>query len=133
MTSLKIQTSQKFRRIERWGLLWLLILCAGSSVWRSTPLILGTLLGGLLILINFHLLQSIIRKLLTQKSSSSGSGKGMFLLLGKFFALTGLVVLCVLLFKVNVPGLTLGISTLFLALFSESLQCLWKGESRHGA
>ncbi|MBI4209231.1 MAG: hypothetical protein HY538_05920 [Deltaproteobacteria bacterium] len=131
MTDLKTQANPKLTRIERWGFLWLLVLCAGSLVWRSTPLLLGILLGGFLILINFHFLQSILRKLFNQEQPSSA--KWIFLLLGKFLGLIGILVWLIASLKVDVIGLGIGITTLFLALFSESIQSLLKKGSPHGA
>lgn len=136
MTDLKTQTNPRLARprlvrIERWGLLWLLVLCAGSLVWGSRPLLLGVLLGGLLILTNFHFLQSIIRRLFNQEGPSSA--KWIFLFLAKFLGLIGILVLLIASLKVDVIGLAIGVTTLLLALFSESLQSLLKKGSPHGA
>lgn len=104
---------------------WLVLAClvVGGYLWQGREFALGVLVGGLVAVINFHLLHQALKGLLERPAAMSpeeaaGRAKAFFAArqLLRFFALLAILFLLVSQGWVNIFGLVVGLSTVVLTL-----------------
>jgi diacylglycerol kinase len=103
---------------------WLVLagLVVAGFIWRGREFALGILVGGLVAVINFHLLHQALKGMLERAASSPeetrGQAKAFFAArqLLRFFALLFVIYLLVSQGWVNIFGLVVGLSTVVLTL-----------------
>jgi hypothetical protein len=112
--------SPRHLKIANWTVLALLVVT--SYLWRGREFALGVLVGGLVVVINFHLLHHALRGTLGQLAQAPQEGssraKAFFAArqLLRFFALLAIIFLLVGQGWVNIFGLLLGLSTVVITL-----------------
>jgi ATP synthase I subunit len=117
---MEILTPQRLK-IANW--LVLAVLVAAGFLWRGQEFALGILVGGLVVVINFHLLHQALKGMLERAAAGSpeeakGRARAFFAArqLLRFFALLLAIYLLVSHGWVNIFGLVLGLSTVVLTL-----------------
>ncbi len=117
--------SPRHLKIANWTVLAVLVL--GSYLWFGQEFALGVLVGGLVVVINFHMLHQALRNTLGQvaKSPQEGAGQAKAWFAARqmlrFFALLAIIFLLVRHGWVNIFGLLLGLSTVVLTLMLAAL------------
>jgi diacylglycerol kinase len=117
--------SPRHLKIANWSVLAVLVLA--GCLWRGREFALGVLVGGLVVVINFHLLHQALRGTLGQLAHSpqegAGQAKAWFAArqLLRFFALLVIIFLLVRHGWVNIFGLLVGLSTVVLTLMLAAL------------
>jgi hypothetical protein len=111
-------------KIANWSVLAVLILA--GYVWFGREFALGVLVGGLVVVINFHLLHQALRGTLGQLANRPQEGpraKAWFAArqLLRFFVLLAIIFLLVGQGWVNIFGLLVGLSTVVLTLMLAAL------------
>jgi ATP synthase I chain len=108
-------------KIANWLVLAGLVL--GGFLWRGREFALGILVGGLVVVLNFHLLHQALKGTLERAAALGpeevrGPGKAFFAVrqLFRFFALVVIIYLLVSHGWVNIFGLVVGLSTVVLTL-----------------
>ncbi len=108
-------------KIANW--LVLAVLVAVGFIWRGQAFALGILVGGLVVVINFHLLHQALKGMLERAAAGSpeeakGRARAFFAArqLLRFFGLLLVIYLLVSYGWVNIFGLVLGLSTVVLTL-----------------
>jgi diacylglycerol kinase len=111
------------RRLKIANWLVLAVLSAAGFIWQGKDFALGVLLGGLVVVINFHLLHQALKGMLERTAAgspeeSAGRAKAWFALrqLLRFFALLAVIYFLVGRGWVNIFGLVVGLSTVVLTL-----------------
>ncbi len=114
-------TSPRQLKIANWLVLAGLILA--GFIWRGREFALGILVGGLVVVINFHLLHQALRGTLERAlaagpEETKARAKAFFAArqLLRFFALLAIIFLLVSHGWVNIFGLLVGLSTVVLTL-----------------
>jgi diacylglycerol kinase len=117
---MEILTPQRLK-ITSW--LVLAVLGVAGFFWQGKEFALGVLVGGLVAVINFHLLHQALKGMLERAATGSpeeakGRAKAFFAArqLLRFFALLVVIFLLVSHGWVNIFGLVLGLSTVVLTL-----------------
>ena len=104
---------------------WLVLagLVVAGFIWRGREFALGILVGGLVAVINFHLLHQALKGMLERAATPSpeeakGRAKAFFAArqMLRFFALLAVIFLLVSQGWVNIIGLVVGLSTVVLTL-----------------
>jgi predicted permease len=104
---------------------WLVLagLVVAGFIWRGREFALGILVGGLVAVINFHLLHQALKGMLERAATLSpeeakGRAKAFFAArqMLRFFALLAVIFLLVSQGWVNIIGLVVGLSTVVLTL-----------------
>jgi diacylglycerol kinase len=123
-------TSPRHLKIANWSVLAVLVLA--GFIWRGQEFALGILVGGLVAVINFHLLhhalRSTLEKMALQPQEGASQAKAFFAArqMLRFFALLLIIFLLVGHGWVDIFGLVVGLSTvvltLILAAFHEMLK-----------
>lgn len=112
--------SPRHLKIANWIVLTALVLA--GFCWRGQEFALGVLVGGLVVVINFHLLHQALRGTLGQMANhpqgGSSRAKAFFAArqLLRFFALLAIIFLLVGQGWVNIFGLLVGLSTVVITL-----------------
>lgn len=111
--------SPRSLKIANW--LVLAILVAAGYLGGGREFALGVLVGGLLVVLNFHLLHRFLKGTLEKAQitpESKGEAQAFFVFkqLMRFFALVAMVYLLIRHEWVNVLGLVVGLSTVALTL-----------------
>ncbi|MFA4904358.1 MAG: ATP synthase subunit I [Desulfobaccales bacterium] len=112
--------SPRHLKIANWSVLAVLVLA--GFFWRGREFALGVLVGGLVVVINFHLLHHALKGTLGQMANhpqdGSSRAKAFFAArqLLRFFALLAIIFLLVGQGWVNIFGLLLGLSTVVITL-----------------
>jgi diacylglycerol kinase len=107
-------------KIANWAVLAVLVV--SGMLWRGTDFALGVLAGGLVVVINFHLLHQALKGMLERAGAPAedrgARAKAFFAArqLLRFFALLAIVYLLVRHGWVNIFGLLVGLSTVVLTL-----------------
>jgi diacylglycerol kinase len=107
-------------KIANWSVLAVLVLA--GFCWRGREFALGILVGGLVVVVNFHLLHHALRGTLEQLAHNprEGSTQAKAFFAGRqllrFFALLVIIYLLVSHGWVNIFGLLVGLSTVVLTL-----------------
>ena len=125
------ETEGAYRELNRRNWLILLAMAAVSYFFLDRSLTLGVILGGLMIIANFSALHHTVRKAFSFQGASK-AGKAS-LILKAYFRLFFLgVILYVLITRgwVDPVGLTVGLSTVFLSIFSFGISRILKDRSR---
>ncbi len=111
------------RRLKIANWLVLAVLLVGGFIWQGPEFALGILAGGLVAVINFHLLHQALKGMLERAAAGSpeeakGRARAFFAArqLLRFFALLLVIYLLVSHGWVNIFGLVLGLSTVVLTL-----------------
>jgi diacylglycerol kinase len=104
---------------------WLVLagLVVAGFIWRGQAFALGILVGGLVVVVNFHLLHQALKGMLERAQTGSpeeslGRAKAFFAArqLLRFFALLAAIFLLVSRGWVNIFGFLVGLSTVVLTL-----------------
>jgi len=116
--------SPRHLKIANWSVLAVLVLA--GYFWRGREFALGVLVGGLVVVINFHLLHQALRGTLGQlahQPQEAPRAKAFFAArqLLRFFALLLIIFLLVSYGWVNIFGLLVGLSTVVLTLMLAAL------------
>jgi len=111
--------SPRHLKIANWSVLAVLVLA--GFLWRGEEFALGILVGGLVVVINFHLLHYALRSTLGQMAHHPQEGpraKAFFAgrQLLRFFVLLAIIYLLVRHGWVDIFGLLVGLSTVVLTL-----------------
>ena len=108
-------------KIANWLVLAGLVVAGG--IWRGREFALGILVGGLVAVINFHLLHQALKGMLERAATLSpeeakGRAKAFFAArqMLRFFALLAVIFLLVSQGWINIIGLVVGLSTVVLTL-----------------
>ena len=111
------------RRLKIANWLVLAVLTVAGFIWQGQEFALGILAGGLVAVINFHLLHQALKGMLERAAAGSpeeakGPAKAFFAArqLFRFFALLAVIFLLVSQGWVNIFGLVVGLSTVVLTL-----------------
>ncbi len=118
-------TSPRHLKIANWSVLAVLVL--GAFLWLGREFALGVLVGGLVVVINFHLLHQALRGTLgriaqdPQEGASQAKAWFAFRQLLRFFVLLAIIFLLVRQGWVNIFGLLVGLSTVVLTLMLAAL------------
>lgn len=111
------------RRLKIANWLVLAVLVAAGFIWQGSEFALGILVGGLVAVINFHLLHQALKGTLERAAAldpeeAKGQAKAFFAArqLLRFFALLAIIFLLVSYGWVNIFGLVVGLSTVVLTL-----------------
>jgi hypothetical protein len=113
-------TSPRHLKVANWVVLALLTVA--GFLWQSREFALGVLVGGLLVVANFHLLHRTLRSTLERVTpaapESQAWARASFAArqLFRFFGLLAIIYLLVRYSWVNIFGLLLGLSTVVLTL-----------------
>jgi hypothetical protein len=114
-------------KIANW--LVLAVLVTAGFFWRGSQFALGVLVGGLVMVANFHLLHHALKGVLEQVAAShpdeaKSRARAFFAArqLLRFFALLAVIFLLVSQGWVNIFGLLLGLSTVVLTLILAAIQ-----------
>jgi ATP synthase I chain len=117
-------TSPRHLKIANWSVLAVLVLA--GYLWLGREFALGVLVGGLVVVINFHLLHQALRGTLGQLANRPQEGtraRAFFAArqLLRFFVLLAIIFLLVGQGWVNIFGLLVGLSTVVLTLMLAAL------------
>jgi diacylglycerol kinase len=111
------------RRLKIANWLVLAVLVAVGFIWQDKEFALGILVGGLVVVINFHLLHQALKGMLERAAAGSpeeaqGRAKAFFVARQflRFFALLVVIYLLARQGWVNIFGLLVGLSTVALTL-----------------
>jgi len=111
------------RRLKIANWVVLAVLVVAGFIWRGQEFALGILVGGLVVVINFHLLHQALKGMLERAAAGSpeeAKGRARAFFAGRqllrYFALLLVIYLLVSYGWVNIFGLLLGLSTVVLTL-----------------
>ena len=111
------------RRLKIANWLVLAVLTVAGFIWQGQEFALGILAGGLVAVINFHLLHQALKGMLERAAAggpeeAKGPAKAFFAArqMLRFFALLVIIFLLVSYGWVNIFGLVVGLSTVVLTL-----------------
>lgn len=130
-------TSPRHLKIACWVVLTVLV--AAGFLWQGWEFALGILVGGLVAVINFHLLHRTLRETLgrigqVQEDDVRGRAKAFFAArqLLRFFALLAIIFLLVRYGWVNIFGLLVGLSTVVVTLILAGIIAIFKLKNKEG-
>ena len=112
---------------------WIILLILGSlsSAFMNATFTLGVILGGLIIIANFSVLQHTIRSAFSDQGAMLGK---KISLVAKFYfrlAIMGLIIYILITSGwVNPLGLTVGLSIVIFSILSFGIRTAWKTSSR---
>ncbi|HZE21515.1 MAG TPA: ATP synthase subunit I [Desulfobaccales bacterium] len=118
-------TSPRHLKIANWLVLAVLVLA--GFIWRGREFALGILVGGLVMVVNFHLLHHALRgtfeQLAQRPKEAAGQARAFFAArqMLRFLALVLIIFLLVGHGLVDVLGLVVGLSTVVLTLILAAL------------
>jgi hypothetical protein len=112
--------SPRHLKIANWVVLAILVL--GGLIWQGKEFALGVLVGGLVVVVNFHILDRLLQNTLNRarvgpdwdKGQAQAWFAGKHLL--RFLALAAVVAVLVIKEWVNIWGLVVGLSTVVITL-----------------
>ena len=119
----EIQKEQRIPSIERNNAIILAVLTLGSIYFKSLAVTLGVLAGGIIIIVNFWLLRKIVERIIKK------ADKGAFFALSyifKFIALSAILFAIIYSGVVDIIGLIVGLSTVFLGIALEGFVQVFK-------
>lgn len=114
-------------RLKAASWLILAVMLAGGYLWQGQEFALGVLAGGLVAVVNFHLLHRALRGMFERvqghPESEAGRAKAFFAFrqMFRFVALLVIIFLLVSSGRLNIFGLVLGLSTVVLTLMLAGL------------
>jgi hypothetical protein len=112
--------SPRHLKAANWAVLAVLVL--GGLIWQGKEFALGVLVGGLVVVVNFHVLDRLLQNTLNRARVGPGWDKGTAQAwfagkhLLRFFALVAIIAVLVIKEWVNIWGLVVGLSTVVLSL-----------------
>ena len=109
----EIQKEQRITSIERNNAIILAVLTLGSVYFKSLSVTLGVLAGGIIIIVNFWFLRKIVERIIKK------ADKGAFFAFSYIFKFTALLaILFAIIYSgiVDIIGLIVGLSTVFLGI-----------------
>lgn len=112
---------------------WIILLIAGSlsSVLMSTEFTLGVIIGGLLVIANFSMLQHTIRCAFSDLGGFQGKKLGLIAKSYFRLAFTGLIIYMVVTKGwVHPLGLAIGLSVVIFSIVGFGIRSAWKTSSR---
>lgn len=118
-------TSPRHLKIANWSVLAVLVLA--GYLWFGREFALGVLVGGLVVVINFHLLHQALRgtfgRIGADPQEGASQARAWFAVrqLLRFFVLLAIIFLLVGQGWVNIFGLLVGLSTVVLTLMLAAL------------
>ena len=119
------------RQITTTNWIFLLILGSLSSVFMSAAFTLGVILGGLIIIANFSVLQHTIRYAFSDQGAMGGK---MASIIAKYYfrlAIMGLIIYILITNGwVNPIGLAVGLSIVIFSILNFGIRTAWKTSSR---
>ncbi|MBW1992253.1 MAG: ATP synthase subunit I [Deltaproteobacteria bacterium] len=110
------------RHLKAACLLVLAVLVTGSGLWQGQEFAVGVLAGGLVAVVNFHLLHRALKGMMERARALPGGAAGQakaffaFWQVLRFFGLLAVLYLLVSSGWLNVIGLVLGLSTVVVTL-----------------
>lgn len=119
------------KQIKTTNWIFLLILGSLSSVFMSATFTLGVILGGLIIIANFSVLQHTIRSAFSDQGAMRG--KKISVIAKFYFRLAIMSLIIYILITsgwVNPLGLTVGLSIVIFSILSFGIRTAWKTSSR---
>jgi len=126
-----IDKEKLLRQIKTNNWIFLLILGSLSSVFMSATFTLGVILGGLIIIANFSVLQHTIRSAFSDQGAMRGKKISV---IAKFYfrlAIMGLIIYILITTGwVNPLGLAIGLSTVIFSILNFGIRTAWKTSSR---
>jgi len=126
-----IDKDKLLRQIKKNNWIFLLILGSLSSVFMSATFTLGVILGGLIIIANFSVLQHTIRSAFSDQGAMRGKKISV---IAKFYfrlAIMGLIIYILITNGwVNPLGLTVGLSIVIFSILNFGIRTAWKTSSR---
>ncbi|MBW2617019.1 MAG: ATP synthase subunit I [Deltaproteobacteria bacterium] len=126
-----IDKDKLLRQIKTNNWIFLLILGSLSSVFMRATFTLGVILGGLIIIANFSVLQHTIRSAFSDQGAMRGKKISV---IAKFYfrlAIMGLIIYILITNGwVNPLGLTVGLSIVIFSILSFGIRTAWKTSSR---
>ena len=129
-----IDKEKLLRQIKTNNWIFLLILGSLSSVFMSTTFTLGVILGGLIIIANFSVLQHTISCAFTDQGAMRG--KKISLIAKSYFrlAIMGLIIYILITNGlVNPLGLTIGLSIVIFSILDFGIRTAWRTSSSREA
>jgi hypothetical protein len=123
-------TNPRHLKIANWVVLTILVLA--GFLWRGGEFALGVLVGGLVVVINFHLLHQALRGTLERAGQGGEDAKARARAffsarqLLRFLALLAIIYLLVRHGWVDIFGLLLGLSTVVLTLILAAIHEVFK-------
>jgi hypothetical protein len=119
------------RQITTTNWIFLLILGSLSSVFMSATFTLGVILGGLIIIANFSVLQHTIRYAFSDQGAMGGK---VLSIIAKYYfrlAIMGLIIYILITNgRVNPIGLAVGLSIVIFSILNFGIRTAWKTSSR---
>jgi hypothetical protein len=118
--------SPRHLKVANWVMLGVLVLA--GWLWQGGEFALGVLMGGLVVVINFHLLHHTLKGTLERVGKDAedyqGRARAWFAArqILRFFALLAIIYLLVTRGWVNILGLVVGLSTVVLTLILAAIQ-----------
>ena len=126
-----IDKDKLLKQIKTNNWIFLLILGSLSSVFMSATFTLGVILGGLIIIANFSVLQHTIRSVFSDQGAMRGKKISV---IAKFYfrlAIMGLIIYILITNGwVNPLGLTVGLSIVIFSILNLGIRTAWKTSSR---
>jgi hypothetical protein len=116
-------------KIANWAVLT--VLAAAGYLWQGGEFALGILAGGLVSVVNFHLLHRTLQSTLgrvAQDQEAKGEARSFFAFrqMLRFFAMVAVIFLLVTRGWVNIFGLLVGLSTVVLTLILAGIYEIFK-------
>ncbi len=127
--------SPRHLKVANWVMLGVLVLV--GWLWQGGGFALGVLVGGLVVVINFHLLHHALKGTLEragrEAEDSKGRARAWFAArqMLRFFALLAVIYLLVTRGWVNIIGLVVGLSTVVLTLILAAIQEMIKLKNKN--
>ncbi|MDY6853896.1 MAG: ATP synthase subunit I [Thermodesulfobacteriota bacterium] len=109
----EIHKEQRMTAIERNNAIIFAVLALGSIFFKSLAVTLGVVIGGIIIIVNFWFLRKIAERIIKK------SDKGAFFVFSyifKFIALIAILFVVIYSGIVDIIGLIVGLSTVFLGI-----------------
>jgi urea transporter len=114
------QDDRLLERIALQNWLVLAVFVAMSMLWRSLPITLGVVTGGLVALLSYRWLHRSLKRILSQPDDGSARGFQAGYLL-RLVALAMIIFLLLTRLKVHPLGLVAGLSVVIVSLLSTTL------------
>ena len=111
---------------------WIILMILGlaSFFFMSSGFTLGVILGGLLIIANFSLLQHTVRRVFSPESAMKAKKSVMILKYYFRLAIMGIIIYILITRElVNPVGLTIGLSIIVISIIYLGIRAAWKTSS----
>ena len=116
-----------YRDLRRMNWLILLLLASASCFVMSPAFTAGIIIGGLMVMVNFHVLQHIIRQVFFPDSSRKKRKRSVIIMYYIRLAAMGILIYFFLAQKwIDPVGLTVGLSVVVIGIVSIGIQMIRK-------